>query len=283
MDIEVRGIDHIYVTVSDLGRAEQFYDPVMRMLGYRKGTLPIGGTPHVHYFNRAMQYTLRPAYAEATAGGPAQPGRVGALHHLCLCVGDSAAVDEVHRRLLALGVQVSEPRLYPEYRADYYAIFFSDPDGTRLEVVCDTELRRTIREHWHEFTEFVDPIRNWRERTLGAPPAERALPTSAEAKVPNLWSMAGVPATGEIFQELARIGRVTIERIVSSEQPQTQRYDQPQDEWVVLLRGEASVDVAGKVTRLLAGDSLLLPAHTPHRVLETSRGATWLAVHVHPG
>lgn len=98
----------------------------------------------------------------------------------------------------------------------------------------------------------------------------------------NLWDRADVPATGEVFQELARIGRVTIERIVSSDQPETQLYDQAQDEWVVLLRGEASLEVAGKVSRLLAGDSLLLPAHTPHRVLETSRGATWLAVHVHP-
>jgi glyoxylase I family protein len=266
MEIEVCGIDHIYVTVSDLARSEQFYDPVMRMLGYRKGTMPVGGTPHLHYFNRAMQYTLRPAH---DAEGPARPYRVGALHHLCLRVRDTEAVDEVHRRLAALGVQAEAPRLYPEYRADYYALFFDDPDGIRLEVVCDTELRRTIREHWDEFTDFVDPVRNWRERTLGTP----AL---------NLWELTGVPASGEVFQELARIGRVTIERIVSSEHPETRRYDQPQDEWVVLLRGEASVEVAGKVSRLLAGDSLLLPAHTPHRVLETSRGATWLAVHVHP-
>jgi hypothetical protein len=35
----------------------------------------------------------------------------------------------------------SAPRLYPEYREDYYAIFFSDPDGIRLELVGDTEAR----------------------------------------------------------------------------------------------------------------------------------------------
>jgi len=279
MAIEVFGIDHIYVTVGDLARSEQFYDPVMRMLGYRKSTTPVDGTPHLHYFNRAMHYTLRPAH-DAAPAGPAQPYRVGALHHLCLRVRDTEAVDEVHRELLALGVQVSEPRVYPEYRADYYAIFFDDPDGIRLEVVCDTELRRTIREHWDEFADFVDPVRNWRERRLAAPALHGLAPAPASGS--NVWDPASVPATGEVFQELARLGRVTIERIVSSEHPETQRYDQSQDEWVVLLRGEASVEVAGKVSRLRAGDSLLLPAHTPHRVLATSKGATWLAVHVHP-
>jgi len=34
----VTGIDHICITVSDLRRAEKFYDRVMRFLGFRKGT-----------------------------------------------------------------------------------------------------------------------------------------------------------------------------------------------------------------------------------------------------
>jgi cupin 2 domain-containing protein len=59
-------------------------------------------------------------------------------------------------------------------------------------------------------------------------------------------------------------------------------YDQTQDEWVVLLEGEAELEVAGRHVRLRAGDWLVLPAHTSHRVLATSAGARWLAVHVAP-
>jgi hypothetical protein len=47
----------------------------------------------------------------------------------------AAAVDVCFGKLKALGVAVSEPRRYPEYHPEYYAIFFEDPDSIRLEEV----------------------------------------------------------------------------------------------------------------------------------------------------
>ena len=55
---------------------------------------------------------------------------------------DAAAVDQAAAELRALGVSVSEPRLYPEYAPDYYATFFDDPDGVRLEITNFREQRR---------------------------------------------------------------------------------------------------------------------------------------------
>ena len=52
MSVEVVAFDHVYVAVRDLEISEAFYDPLMRCLGFRKGTMPIGGEPHLHYFNR---------------------------------------------------------------------------------------------------------------------------------------------------------------------------------------------------------------------------------------
>ncbi|HKP59036.1 MAG TPA: cupin domain-containing protein [Polyangiales bacterium] len=89
-----------------------------------------------------------------------------------------------------------------------------------------------------------------------------------------------VPNSGERFDELARFGNTTIERIVSSAEPGGDPYDQTQDEWVVLLAGQARLEVAGRLVQLGPGDHLSLPAHTPHRVVSTSEGAVWLAVHV---
>ena len=41
--MEVIGLDHIYVSVSDFARSEAFYDRVMGALGFRKGDKPIAG------------------------------------------------------------------------------------------------------------------------------------------------------------------------------------------------------------------------------------------------
>jgi cupin 2 domain-containing protein len=58
-------------------------------------------------------------------------------------------------------------------------------------------------------------------------------------------------------------------------------YVQVQDEWVVVLDGEAVLEVDGAEVRLARGDWVLLPAAKPHRVLMTAAGTRWLAVHVH--
>ncbi len=271
MELEVLGLDHVYVTVSDVVRSEQFYDPVMRALGFKKGTLPIAGEPHVHYFNRVMQYTLRPARSQA---GRADAYATGALHHLCFRVRDPRAVDAAHRELTALGVVASAPRLYPEYRPDYYATFFEDPDGIRLEVVGDTRGRQLVRERWRELVDFVDPVRKLLEREPRAP-ADEPLRIAR-----SLFHDAEPPDVGEAFTQIALLGGTTIERIVSSRLPGSEPYEQAHDEWVVLLRGRARLEIAGESLQLGAGDHVLLPAGTPHRVLETSHGALWLAVHV---
>lgn len=102
---------------------------------------------------------------------------------------------------------------------------------------------------------------------------------------PNLLDASTPPGVGERFDilaELTRPGRVVIERIVSSDVPEATLYDQAQDEWVALLGGEATLEIDGQRVALTAGDTLLISAHTPHRVVSTTAGALWLAVHVHP-
>lgn len=157
--MEVLGLDHIYLTVSDMERAERFYDGVMRILGFRKGDKPIAGEPHAHYFNRALQLTIRPARSGA-AHDPYAPG----LHHLCLQLPSRADVDAAASALRDRGIPATEPRLYPEYNPDYYATFFTDPDGIRLELVCRTPYRDDLVKHWDEFTTFLNPLADLRSR-----------------------------------------------------------------------------------------------------------------------
>jgi glyoxylase I family protein len=145
MNIETIGIDHIYVAVLDLTRSERFYDRVMGVLGFRKNTFPNEGDHHIQYYNRHFGYVLRPART-ARPHDPLSPG----LHHFCFRVEDAATVDAVARRLTEEGVSCSPPQLYPEYAPDYYATFFSDPDGIRLEVTNYRQERRKRFDEWRQ-------------------------------------------------------------------------------------------------------------------------------------
>lgn len=98
----------------------------------------------------------------------------------------------------------------------------------------------------------------------------------------NLFADVSPPLEGERFDVLLRHKGLTIERIVSSSRIAYERYVQTQDEWVLLLQGDATLDVNGRKVALTSGDHLFLPAQTPHTVLQVSDGALWLAVHLHP-
>jgi glyoxylase I family protein len=140
---EIIGIDHIYIAVSNLEASERFYDAVMQALGCRKNSFEIGGDRHVQYFNRHFGYVLRPA-RDLRAHNCYAPG----LHHLCFRVTDEADVSEVAAALRSCGVEVSEPKRFPEYAPDYFAVFFQDPDGLRLEVTNYRRERRERHDHW---------------------------------------------------------------------------------------------------------------------------------------
>lgn len=98
----------------------------------------------------------------------------------------------------------------------------------------------------------------------------------------NLFLNAAAPASGERFDTLLRHRNLVIERIVSSAVITPQQSVQEQDEWVLLIQGEALLQVDGKAVALKAGDYLFLPAGLPHTVERVSAGAMWLAVHLHP-
>lgn len=148
MPVEVLGIDHVYLAVRDLARSEAYYDRVMvDVFGYRKAETVIGDDPHVHYYNRQFGFSIRPARS-SSVHDPYAPG----LHHFCFRVEDNTEVDRAVAELQARGIEVSAPRLYPEYDPDYYAAFFDDPDGIRLEVTNFRERRRQRMLHWEART-----------------------------------------------------------------------------------------------------------------------------------
>lgn len=145
---EVTGIDHIYIAVSDLTRSEAFYDIVLRdTLGFRKNGFTLSGDPHIQYYNRHFGFVLRPARSNATHDSYA-PG----LHHFCLRVDSIEDVHQTAEQLQKAGIAASVAQNYPDYAPDYWATFFSDPDGIRLEVTNYRQERRERHDKWDEQT-----------------------------------------------------------------------------------------------------------------------------------
>lgn len=99
----------------------------------------------------------------------------------------------------------------------------------------------------------------------------------------HLFLDAEPPREGERFDTLLRHRGLHIERIVSAAGVTSDVCVQAQDEWVLLVRGAAVLEIDGRAHELKEGDHVFLPAGTPHKVQGTSAGAMWLAVHLHPG
>lgn len=89
-----------------------------------------------------------------------------------------------------------------------------------------------------------------------------------------------IPEHGEHFTTLLEHKNIKINQIVSSDTLDEQVYLQEEDEWLVLLEGEATLLVNDEEKKLVKGDTFFIPAQTPHRVLHTQKGTHWLTVHI---
>ncbi len=96
----------------------------------------------------------------------------------------------------------------------------------------------------------------------------------------NLYNFT-VPKDGEDFTTLLEHKNIKINRIVSSSDVEPIEYIQDEDEWVLLIEGESTLLIEEKEKILKKGDTLFIPAKTPHKVLKTKEGTVWLTVHIY--
>ena len=102
-------------------------------------------------------------------------------------------------------------------------------------------------------------------------------------RVNNIFAGASAVAGQENFLTLFGSDSVKIERIVSHghNSPPGFWYDQAGEEWVILMRGQSTLEFAdGKSVELKEGDYLAIPPHVKHRVRQTAPKTVWLAVHM---
>jgi cupin 2 domain-containing protein len=99
----------------------------------------------------------------------------------------------------------------------------------------------------------------------------------------NLYEIPDNLPPGEFLEVLLETPDIRVERILSRGDvtPPGEWYDQKEDEWVLLLLGEALLEYSsGQTVTLASGDWILIEAHTRHRVAWTSSDppCLWLTV-----
>jgi catechol 2,3-dioxygenase-like lactoylglutathione lyase family enzyme len=130
--VKVVGIDHLSLRVSDFAASKAFYGQLMPFLGFEV----------LDEFDGAIGWTNGKTRLWI---GQSEPGRrkthsigdVG-FHHYAFELESRAQVDELETFVQRLGARIVDPA--GEYYEDYYAVFFLDPDGLKLEGMKYGEL-----------------------------------------------------------------------------------------------------------------------------------------------
>ena len=136
------GLGHVDLVCRDLERSLALYAAVFGPLGLEAPLLVEGERgEQIHYLRfpaiGSGSIGLRQALDEQAFELYA-PG----LHHIALAVDSREDVDAAHAAAVEAGAEVLHaPRLWPQYHPAYYATFFLDPDGFRLEVAASRDAR----------------------------------------------------------------------------------------------------------------------------------------------
>jgi glyoxylase I family protein len=128
-------IHHLDLTVKDPEASRAFYTAVLSFMGYRL----------VDDHDRGYDFNLEGPLGFCSIGVMKAAG-LGAtrthdryspgLHHVAWMAESRQDVDGLYVRLQEIDATILDaPADYPQYGLPYYAVFFADPDGLKLEFV----------------------------------------------------------------------------------------------------------------------------------------------------
>jgi glyoxylase I family protein len=127
------GVHHVDLVVSSIERSLPFYRELLGPLGWHRLGEVEGERGETIWYLEGPECSigLRQAQSES---GPYDRYSVG-LHHLAFEVPSRAVVDERAEWLSGAGVLLESPPQEYTYSPGYYAVFFYDPDGLKLEIL----------------------------------------------------------------------------------------------------------------------------------------------------
>lgn len=127
--MEINGIAHVMLTVSNFAACAPFYEQLLTYLGLR----PVINTDSMLYCVGGRTAVGIMKAEERYRDERFVQFRVG-LHHVCFRARAREDVDALHGFLQQLGAKIVHPPEEGVWAPGYYSVLFEDPDGIRLEM-----------------------------------------------------------------------------------------------------------------------------------------------------
>ena len=124
--VRVLGVDHLVISVGDFEKSKAFYAPLMAFLGFEVEAEYDG---MMGWSNGKTLFWIAAADAEGRKH-KYRKGDIG-FHHYAFRLRSRKDVDDLQKFLEEQGIEIVDPA--GKYYDDYYATFFLDPDGMKLE------------------------------------------------------------------------------------------------------------------------------------------------------
>ena len=119
---------HLGLNVSNFAESSKFYSKLFEVLGFKR----------IKLSENKAAWTTREGFGiwlYQSQTGQKKVSSAPGLQHLCFKAKTKTDVDKVYALLLKIKTRVfGEPKLMKEYLPNYYAVYFADPDGIKLEV-----------------------------------------------------------------------------------------------------------------------------------------------------
>lgn len=155
-------LNHLRLTVSNIAKAEKFYDPIARFMGY---SLVEKSNHRLSWAGLAGHGNLQFLILSQSKKGRSRPhDRYSpGLHHVAWNAESREEVDAFYEMLLENNVCILDPPADYSYEPGYYAVFFADPDGMKLEFVHVPIEGSQV--YWHLFAALgQNPLKKIDER-----------------------------------------------------------------------------------------------------------------------
>jgi catechol 2,3-dioxygenase-like lactoylglutathione lyase family enzyme len=128
------GVHHVDLVVSSIERSLPFYRDLLGPLGWHGEVEVEGERGETIWYLVGRGSSLGLRAAQSDTAGPYDRYAIG-LHHLAFEASSRGSVDERADWLRAQGVELESDAQEYTYSPGYYAVFFFDPDGIKLEIV----------------------------------------------------------------------------------------------------------------------------------------------------
>lgn len=127
--MEINGIAHLMLTVSNYERCKPFYEKLLPFLGLK----PVINNDQTLYCVGGRTAIGIVRADDAYRGAAFVQRRVG-LHHACFRARERKDIDDVFEFLKSISATIVHPPQEGRWAPGYYSVLFEDPDGIRLEI-----------------------------------------------------------------------------------------------------------------------------------------------------